>query len=116
MPLVEVKTNVKVPNHHEFLSKLSTLAANLLDKPITGINATLEDCKSLYFGGTNAPAFTVRVKSLGSLGLEHNKEISKKLSEFLYNELGTPNDRGYIFFENPGRENCGWKGTTFAYI
>ncbi|RHZ84743.1 hypothetical protein Glove_78g21 [Diversispora epigaea] len=116
MPFIEVKTNVKVPNHQEFLSELSALTGELLGQPESFILSVIEDDKSLYFGGTSAPAYIVRVKSVFSLGLEHNKEISKKLSEFFYNKLGTPNDRGIIFLEDPGRENCGWNGTTLVTL
>ncbi|RHZ80960.1 hypothetical protein Glove_130g11 [Diversispora epigaea] len=116
MPVIEVKTNVKVQNHHEFLTELSTLIADLLDRTVAVTWASLEDCKSLYFASNNDPAYIVRVKSVFTIDLEHNKETSKKLSEFFYNKLGAPNDRGIIFFADPGKENCGWNGTTLVAL
>jgi len=114
MPTIEVKTNVKVKHHDDFMKSLSDLSAKLLGRPVSDMNAVLIDEASVYFGGTNDPAYMVKIYSLVSLNAENNKKISKELSTFLENELGAPNNRGYIFFANPGKENVGFRGSTFA--
>ncbi|KAG9306391.1 hypothetical protein G9A89_018274 [Geosiphon pyriformis] len=114
MPTIEVKTNVKVPNHQDFLHALSKLSAKILNKPISFIAVSLNDEASLHFGDSNEPAYIVNINSLGSFNLGQNEAFSQEYSSFFADKLGAPKDRGYLFFNDPGNENVGWKGATFA--
>ncbi|PKK71463.1 Tautomerase/MIF [Rhizophagus irregularis] len=85
MPYIEVKTNVQVQDHKQFIRELSSYAANVFNKPYV---------------------FT-------SIGIDAatKKKLSKELSEFLEKELKASSDRGYIFFYGPDGANVGWKGS-----
>ncbi|CAH1767377.1 7179_t:CDS:2 [Entrophospora sp. SA101] len=114
MPTIEVNTNVKVKHHDDFAKSLSELLSKLLDIPVANMNVVLNDEAPVYFGATTDPAYMARLYSVGGLNVESNKKFSNELSTFFENELGAPNNRGYIFFVNPGRENCGYIGSTLA--
>ncbi|GBB97533.1 hypothetical protein RclHR1_00300012 [Rhizophagus clarus] len=112
MPYVEVKTNVKVQDHKQFIRELSSYAANALNKPMTYICVSLQDNLSMAFNDSDEPAYIVEVKSIG-LDSTTNKNISKELSKILEKELKASSDRGYIFFHDSARANVGWNGNTF---
>ena len=102
-------------NHQDFLKELTTYSKEALSKSADYISVSLQDNLSLYFSNSNDPAYIVNVLNIG-LNPEINKSVSKGLGEFLKNKLGINNDRGYIFFNNVEKPNCGWKGSTFAYM
>ena len=47
----------------------------------------------MSFGGSSDPCAQVAVSSIGNLGLEENKRISKAISEILESALGLKPDR-----------------------
>ncbi|CAG8631142.1 12135_t:CDS:2 [Ambispora leptoticha] len=113
MPSIEVKTNVKVQNHAEFLKEISILAATLLPHPVEGMNVALQDGLSLLFANSDAPAYIVHINCLGGFGDNmKNREISKAFANFLTEKTGAPSNRGYLFFNDPGYANVGFAGTT----
>uniref|UniRef100_A0A1D1XJR1 L-dopachrome isomerase n=1 Tax=Anthurium amnicola TaxID=1678845 RepID=A0A1D1XJR1_9ARAE len=113
MPYVEIKTNVQVQDHKQFIKELSSYSADALNKPMTYICVSLQDNLTMLFNDTDDPAYIANVTSIG-LDTETIKKLSKEFSEFLEKELKVPNDRGYIFFHDPGRANVAWKGNTFG--
>ncbi|KAJ7146053.1 hypothetical protein C8R44DRAFT_756453, partial [Mycena epipterygia] len=70
--------------------------------------------ETVTFAGTHDPAFVLRV--LSGAGTERNEVMSKTLFAHLAEALGTPSDRGYIVFNNPGAINLGYQGMTFATL
>ncbi|PKY42794.1 hypothetical protein RhiirA4_399946 [Rhizophagus irregularis] len=91
MSYIEVKTNVQVQDHKQFIRELSSYAANVF-KPYVCVS--LQDNLSIIFNDSDDPAY-----------------IIGELSEFLEKELKASSDRGYIFFYGPDGANVGWKGS-----
>ncbi|KAK0184081.1 Tautomerase/MIF [Armillaria mellea] len=103
MPIIELTTNVKVPDSKAFTTALSQKSAEILGMT-KYVTVTYKYDESMIFGGTYDPAFTMNVLTV--LGF----------FEFFEKELGIPNDRGYIVFNDPGADRLGYKGTTFNII
>ena len=50
----------------------------------------------LTFGGTEEPAACGTLHSIGAIGGEKNKGITKAIQEIVTAKLGVPNDRFYL--------------------
>lgn len=50
----------------------------------------------LTFGGTEEPAANGTLHSIGAIGGEKNKAITKAIQEIVTAKLGVPNDRFYL--------------------
>ncbi|KAJ7631902.1 Tautomerase/MIF superfamily [Mycena polygramma] len=114
MPILELTTNVKVADPKAFSLALNKAAAAALGKDgYVTVSYTYNE--TVTFAGTHEPAFLLRVTTLDN-GTEKNEVFSKTLFAHLEEALGAPADRGYIIFNDPGRINLGYKGTTFATL
>ncbi|KAN0115905.1 Tautomerase/MIF superfamily [Russula decolorans] len=116
MPSLVLETNVKVTDIKSFVLEFSKVATNTLQKPEKYISISYRHNEYLTFAGTFDPAFLLVITSLDNITPERNEAYSKELFAFLKNHLGTPGDRGYITFYDPGRAYLGYEGTTFAEI
>ncbi|CAB4390966.1 unnamed protein product [Rhizophagus irregularis] len=108
MPYIEVKTNVQVQDHKQFIRELSSYSANVFNKPYVCVS--LQDNLSIIFNDSDDPAYIIGVTSIG-IDAATKKKLSKELSEFLEKELKASSYRGYIFFYGPDGANVGWKGS-----
>ncbi|KAJ7747627.1 Tautomerase/MIF [Mycena maculata] len=114
MPILELTTNVKVSDPKQFSLDLNTEAAKVLGMgPYVTVSYNYNE--TVTFAGTHAPAFIMRVTTLGN-STDKNEQFSKALFAHLEAALGTPSDRGYIIFNDPSHINLGHKGTTFATL
>lgn len=86
----------------------------MLDKPKSYLTVILHDEAKMAWEGTFDPAYVLRITSLGQVTPHKNVSTSKALSEFFAERLKAPNTRGYIIFNDPGRDFIGYKGTTFG--
>ncbi|KAJ7063578.1 Tautomerase/MIF superfamily [Mycena amicta] len=116
MPFLDLKVNVQVADEQDLAKQLSKVSAETLGKPEAYITVCVTVNKTLTFGGTFEPAFSLSVVSLDNLSTELNEKYSAAFTKFLAEKLGIPNDRGYIIFSDPGRGYLGFQGTTFATI
>lgn len=98
----------------EFIKKLSKFAADILGKPESYVTVILHDEAKQSWNGTFDPAYVIKVISLGGISAHKNILTSQTMSIFLNENLGVQPNRGYIVFEDPGRDNLGWDGTTFG--
>ncbi|KAG6887760.1 hypothetical protein C0995_013012 [Termitomyces sp. Mi166 len=112
MPIVELNTNVKVDDVKAFTVSMNkaSAAAFGMDGYVT---CSYHYDESLIFAGTHAPAFVMRVTTLGN-GTDKNEGFAKSLFGFLEKELGVPENRG--IFNDPGTVNLAHKSTTFAVL
>ncbi|KAG7441477.1 Tautomerase/MIF [Guyanagaster necrorhizus] len=115
MPIIELTTNVKVSDAKAFTTALSQKSAEILGMT-KYITVTYKHDESMIFGGTYDPAFTMNVLTVLGIPTEKNASFSQCFFEFFEKELGIPNDRGYIVFNDPGSDRLGYKGTTFNII
>ncbi|KAI0802012.1 Tautomerase/MIF superfamily [Irpex lacteus] len=116
MPSLEIKTNVKLADPKAFLVEFTDFAAETLGKPKQYIVVSYVHQEYFAWNGTFDPAYLLQIVSLGNINPEANVTYSKKFSDFLQQRLGAPADRGYISLIDPGNENLGYTGTTFATI
>ncbi|KAK0432024.1 uncharacterized protein ARMOST_17718 [Armillaria ostoyae] len=115
MPIIELTTNVKAPDAKAFTTALSQKSAEILGMT-KYVTVTYKYDESMIFGGTYDPAFTMNVLTVLGIPTEKNAGFSQGFFEFFEKELGVPNDRGYIVFNDPGADRLGYKGTTFNII
>ncbi|KAF8164027.1 Tautomerase/MIF superfamily, partial [Pholiota molesta] len=116
MPILNLVTNVKIPDARAFVLEFSKAAAETLKKPEASFMINVIYNELLAPGGTFDPAFSLRIDSLDNLSAELNDGYSKALFAFFQEKLGIPGTRGFIVFVDPGRENIAHNGTTIAKI
>ncbi|EEH38237.1 hypothetical protein PAAG_01158 [Paracoccidioides lutzii Pb01] len=118
MPFIELLTNVALSREQskELALSLSKVSARILKKPESFISVQIRSDEVLTFAGTHDPCFQMRVTSLGNLNPDDNVNFSKAFAEFLKEEIGVTNDRGYVIFYDPDYANLGYKGTTGAKL
>ena len=73
----------------------------------------VQDKQDVIFAGSDEPCALATLTSLGSINRENNEALSSALAEAL-GEFGVANDRYYLNCFDVPRENCGFKGKTFA--
>ncbi|KAH6919148.1 Tautomerase/MIF superfamily [Coprinopsis sp. MPI-PUGE-AT-0042] len=100
MPALEFKTNVKIEDEKAFALALSKVASETLGKPERVVLVNVEYSPALAFAGSFEPAFLLNVVSLDNLSAENNIKHSIQ------------GDRGYVCFNDPGRANIAYLGTT----
>eukprot|EP00898_Chlorokybus_atmophyticus_P006331 jgi/Chlat1/669/Chrsp104S01154 len=66
------------------------------------------------FGGTEEPTAAAELTSIGGIGGEKNKSISKKITNLVSSSLNMPPNRYYVNFVNVEGSDVGWNGETFA--
>ncbi|GBE83366.1 Tautomerase/MIF [Sparassis latifolia] len=111
MPALELKTNVALTDPKAFILEFHLFGAKVLNKPPSAMSLSYTYNENLTFNGTFDPAFLLTITSLDNLSPESNEKYSKALFDFFEEKLGVPNDRGYITFFDPKRENMGFKST-----
>ncbi|EIN04787.1 Tautomerase/MIF [Punctularia strigosozonata HHB-11173 SS5] len=116
MPSLVLQTNVKVPDVGAWANEFSKLSAEFLGKPELYISVSYNYDENLSFGGTFEPAFLLTITSLDNINPEVNEKYSKIIFDHFQKTLGTPGNRGYVVFNDPGRDFMGHKGTTVAAI
>lgn len=114
MPTLRILTNARVPQEDRagLLGRASRALSKMLGKPESYCLVVLEDGRDLLFGGTEAPAAYLELKSLG-LPEGETARYSHALCVLMEGELGIPPDRIYIEFASPSPHLFGWNGDTF---
>ena len=114
MPYLSIETNQSIDRAsiQRLLKKTSVFIAELLGKPESYVMISLQPDKPLIFGGSDAPAAFVRLKSIG-LSQERCPEMSEKICRLIEQDLGVPPDRVFIDFKDLARSMFGWNGKTF---
>ena len=114
MPYFSIETNrpLDQASIQQLLKKTSTFIADLLGKPESYVMISLQPDTPLIFGGSDAPAAFVRLKSIG-LPQDRCPEMSEKICRLIEQDLGVPQDRVFIDFKDLTRSMFGWNGKTF---
>ena len=110
MPYINVSTSVKVDDKKKLLEEISILVSSLTNKSKRFVMAKLEDNSEIYFGD-ESPCCFLEIKSIGSL---NPSEMAKPISNFVYEKMGIPIDKIYIFFEDVPASMWAWNGRTFG--
>jgi len=114
MPYFSIETNHSIDRAsiQQLLKKTSAFIADLLGKPESYVMISLQPDTPLIFGGSDAPAAFVRLKSIG-LSQDRCPEMSEKICRLIEQDLGVPQDRVFIDFKDLARSKFGWNGKTF---
>ena len=114
MPNFSIETNQALDeaSNQQLLKKASAFIADLLGKPESYVMVSIKPTTPLVFGGSDAPAAFVRLKSIG-LPVDRCPELSEKICSLIEQELGVPRDRVFIDFKDLARNLFGWNGKTF---
>jgi len=110
MPYIYVSTSVKVNDKKKLLEEIVILVSSLTNKSKKFVMAKLEDNSQMYFDDEN-PCCFLEIKSIGSL---NPSEMSKQISNFVYEKMGIPKEKIYISFEDVPASMWAWNGRTFG--
>lgn len=112
MPLLQITTNSTVIDAAQLAKDASQLTATMLGKPESYVMVHINANASLCFAGTNEACAHLQLKSLG-LNQDETKTYSRKLCQFIAEQLGITESRIYIEFSSPDRHMWGWDSGTF---
>ena len=110
MPYINVSTSLKVDDKKKLLEEFSILISSLTNKSKRFVMAKLDDNCEMYFED-DSPCCFLEIKSIGSLS---PSDMSKSLSDFVYERMGIPVDKIYISFEDVPASMWAWNGRTFG--
>ena len=89
MPYINVSTSTKVNDKGKLLEEISILISSLTNKSRSFVMAKINDNCQMYFED-ETPSCFLEIKSIGSL---NPSEMSKPISDFVYEKMGIPIDR-----------------------
>ena len=110
MPYINVSTSVKIEDKKKLLEEIAILLSSLTNKSKRFVMAKLDDNSEMYFED-ETPCCFLEIKSIGSL---NPSEMAKPISNFVYEKMGIPMDKIYIFFEDVPASMWAWNGRTFG--
>ena len=110
MPYINVSTSIKVHDKKKLLEDISILISSLTNKSKRFVMAKLEDNCEMYFEDQSYCCF-LEIKSIGSLD---PLEMAKPISNFIYEKMGIPLEKIYIYFEDIPASSWAWNGRTFG--
>ncbi len=110
MPFINVSTSVKIKDKKKLLEEISTLISSLTNKSRRFVMAKLDDNSEMFFDD-ETPCCFLEIKSIGSL---NPSEMSKPISNFVFEKIGIPIDKIYISFEDVPASMWAWNGKTFG--
>ncbi len=110
MPYINVSTSAKVDDKSKLLEEISIFISSLTNKSRKFVMVKIDDNCQMYFDGEKPSCF-LEIKSIGSL---NPSEMSKPISDFVFNKIGIPIDRIFISFEDVPASLWAWNGKTFG--
>ncbi len=110
MPYINLSTSAKVNDKDKLLEEISTLISSLTKKSRRFVMAKIDDNCQMYFDNVTPSCF-LEIKSIGSL---NPSEMVKPISDFVYEKMGIPIDKIYIFFQDVPASSWAWNGKTFG--
>jgi len=93
MPYIKVSTSAKVNDKKKLLEEISILISSLTNKSRRFVMAKIDDNFQMYFDD-ETPSCFLEIKSIGSLD---PSAMSKPISDFVFEKMGIPLDKIYIF-------------------
>jgi len=110
MTFINVSTTAKIKDKKKLLEEISILVSSLTNKSKRFVMAKLNDNSKIYFAD-DRPCCYVEIKSIGSL---NPSEMAEPLCNFIYEKIGIPIDKIYIYFEDVPASMWAWNGRTFG--
>ncbi|KAJ7518973.1 hypothetical protein O6H91_20G017500 [Diphasiastrum complanatum] len=115
MPTLNLSTNVPLDGvvTSDVLKDASKAVARILGKPENYVMILLQGGVPISFAGDEQPAAYGELVSIGAVGPDTNKKLSKALADILDSKLSVPPNRFYIKFYDVKGSDFGWNGSTF---
>lgn len=114
MPTLTILTNVsKDKVKMDLVKHLVDVIATSLGKPKNYVVVCIQPDQLLSWAGDDNPAAFGRLVSIGQITPEKNAKTQEAVANVLTKELGIPNDRFYLCFEDFAGSNIGWQTGTF---
>ena len=115
MPLLKLETTVVLTDDKRkaLLAALSKIVAETIGKPEDYVMVSVNPAAILMSGKPGEAAF-VEVRSIGGLGGDVPRNLSRKICSLLGDSLAIPQNRVYLNFIDVVAGNWGWKGGTFG--
>ena len=110
MPYINISTSSKIGDKKKLLEEISILVSSLTNKSKRFVMAKLDDNSTMYFED-ESPCCFLEIKSIGSL---NPSEMSRPISNYIYEKIGIPIDKIYISFEDVPASMWAWNGRTFG--
>ena len=110
MPYINLSTSAKIEDKKKLLEEISIFVSSLTNKSKKFVMAKLDDNSEMYFND-ESPCCLLEIRSIGSI---NPKEMAKPLSNFVYQKIGIPIDKIYIYFEDVPASMWAWNGRTFG--
>lgn len=117
MPLIQLDTNFTFPDQNSkqaMVGHLSLAAAEATGKPEQYVMAGIRENAAMTMSGGPGPCALVTVKAIGGLNKSVNQAVASKVSQLIQKELGIPQNRIYITFEELAADHWAWEGKTFG--
>ena len=110
MPYINISTSEKVDDKKKLLEEISILISSLTNKSKRFVMAQLNDNCDMYFNDQSVCCF-LEIRSIGCL---NPTEMSKSITNFVYEKMKIPPDKIYISFEDVSPSMWAWNGRTFG--
>ena len=110
MPYINVSTSANVEDKKKLIEEISILVSSLTKKSKRFVMTKLDDNSEMYFED-ESPCCFLEIKSIGSL---NPSDMAKPISNFVFEKMGIPIDKIYIFFEDVPASMWAWNGRTFG--
>tara|TARA_Y100001968_G_scaffold270991_1_gene262403 strand:+ start:2962 stop:3297 length:336 start_codon:yes stop_codon:yes gene_type:complete len=111
MPLLNISTSEKIKDKNVFIKKCADFVGDLTKKSTVFVMVQINDSVPMYFSDSDEPCCYLQLKSIGSLD---PSSMAPLISEFISNEIGVPQNRIYINFEDVSASNWSCDGKTFG--
>jgi phenylpyruvate tautomerase len=115
LPYLAVTTNVEISEEprRSFLNEASKAVAAGTGKPEQYVMVKLDGGQPLLFGGTDAPAAFLDVKSIG-FPADGVQGLATSLCDLVSKHLGVPGERTYLVFTDVRATMWGHDGEMFG--
>ena len=115
MPLLKLETTVSLSDEKRkaLLESLSAIVAKALGKPELYVMVSISPAAMIMSGQPGAAAF-VDLRSIGGIGSDANRKLSRDICQVLERSLEVPPSRVYLNFSNIAPANWGWNSETFG--
>ena len=110
MPYINLSTSAKIEDKKKLLEEIAIFLSSLTNKSKRFVMAKLDDDSDMYFE-EETPCCFLEIKSIVSL---NPSEMAKPISNFVYEKMGIPIDKIYIFFEDVPASMWAWNERTFG--
>ncbi len=117
MPLIRVQTSISALDADTTTNLLQSLSASLsqhLSKPETYVMTAMETDRPMTMSGSTGPTCLVEIKNVGSIDPSKTQAMTQSFCQLLSDQLGIPQNRIYVLFDELKPTLWGWNGTTLG--